>query len=64
MFGVFKCMTNNTENKQKNVFDAGIPLTCATLVTNGDSCCVFHFGLFVFFSLAQSQALCEVKCPR
>lgn len=57
-------MTNNTESKQKNVFGAGIPLTCAALVTNGDSCWVFHFGLdFFFFLLLKVRRCVKLNAP-
>lgn len=53
LFGVFKCMTNDTESKQKNVFGTGSPLTRATII-NDDSCCI----LFCFFFLLLKVRRC------
>lgn len=62
LVGVFKCMTNNTESKLRNVFGTGILLTRGALVTNGDSCCVFFLFLF-FFLLLKVRRCVKLNAP-
>lgn len=54
LFGVFKCVTNNMESKQKNVFGTGTPLTCAILIQWWFMVCLS----FWFFSLLLKVRRC------